>query len=585
MKKKVLFVAALLAGMMACNKEVKEEGTTPSAPQANADGVITEVVGAVLGDKDNKASIETSTGAFSWALTDHVAFYDGSTFVKSDAASSASKSTTFTISYSGTRSAYAYYPYYLVQEVGTEVNGTGALAAIGSSTDKVVLPATYSLADVSGSTTPCPMVAENSGSSWTFHQLCGLLRLTVNLIPSGASYLKIDFNGQKVSGVFTVNAPKSETPGISTESNSTEDLITINGLSGQSSVTVNIPLPEGDGYGNITVVAYNGSNVPLMATHTSIKGDGTYYQATRAKAKPRMAALTQGVFSIAAGKYALIAPGNLMYQASTATWKFASPGWSRCSSTSGGNLTVDGRDQQEAWIDLFGWGTSGWHNASDPEWSHYQPWDASQETITGNNNKFGYGPNPTGSELSLVGVNANGDWGVYNRIGLDAPGTWRSLTQEEIAYLVNGRNASTVLGTENARFVKARIPGKVTGLMLFPDHYNHPEGAPSLTAINQASQPFTSNNFATEQVEYEAQWAALESAGVVFLPTAGLRGDIKDGKCTISNADYQGNYWTSTYRDGKNDCASILKFDKSGVNPNQYAGRERGMSVRLIKEL
>ena len=187
MKKKVLFVAALLAGMVACNKEVKEEGSTPSAPQANADGVITEVVGAVLGDKDNKASIETSTGAFSWALTDHVAFYDGSTFVKSDAASSASKSTTFTISYSGTRSAYAYYPYYLVQEVSTEVNGTGALAAIGSSTDKVVLPATYSLADVSGSTTPCPMVAENSGSSWTFHQLCGLLRLTVNLIPSGAA--------------------------------------------------------------------------------------------------------------------------------------------------------------------------------------------------------------------------------------------------------------------------------------------------------------------------------------------------------------------------------------------------------------
>ena len=583
MKKRFLFGAVVLAGLLACNKEVNND-EKPINPETDSQ-VKTEVIGAVLSEKDSKASIEASTGAFSWALTDHVAFYNGSTFVKSGASSSASPSTTFELTYSGTRSAYAYYPYYLVQEASTEVNGTGALASIGSSVDKVVLPSSYALADVSGTAMLCPMIAGNAGKSWTFHQLCGLLQLTVNGIPSSSNYLKIDFNGQKVSGVFTVNSPVSEAPGISTMGNSEEDVITINGLSTETSVTVNIPLPEGSGYGNVTVVAYNESNVPLMAAHTSIKAEGTYYQAVRAKAKPRTVTLSQGVFSIAEGKYALIAPGNLEYQASTGTFRFVRPGWWRWGGkgrdVGGGNVYADNRDTQENWIDLFGWGASGWHDSSDSEWSHYQPWDASQETITGNNNKYGYGPNPNGSDPSLVGANARGDWGVYNTVGLDAPGTWRLMTKDEVVYVVSERAASTVSGTENARFVKARIPGQVTGLILFPDLYSHPEGAPSFININDGTKAFNTNNFSESQTEYEAQWAALESAGAVFLPSAGLRTD----NTKVSNVDSRGYYWTSTFVLENPDCAYELEWSGAGIYPSNKGGRRRGMSVRLIKEL
>jgi hypothetical protein len=128
----------------------------------------------------------------------------------------------------------------------------------------LTLPASYTLAQVSGTTTSCPMIATNTpGEGWTFKHLCGLLRLTVSGIPTDdGTFLKVDFGGCQVSGAFTLASPV--TPGtstIGTSPGSPNDQITITELGGASEVTVNIPLPAG-AYGDVVVTAFNSSNVP-----------------------------------------------------------------------------------------------------------------------------------------------------------------------------------------------------------------------------------------------------------------------------------------------------------------------------------
>ena len=139
----------------------------------------------------------------------------------------------------------------------------------------VTLPSSYKLSEVSGTTTPCPMIATNTpGAGWTFSQLCGLLRLTVNDIPAAAKRLEIEFNGQKVSGVFAIAA--EVTPGtskIETSVDADHDVITItkdgtNTTLGATSLVLNIPLPTGV-YEKITVIAYDaltGGNALLGKT-------------------------------------------------------------------------------------------------------------------------------------------------------------------------------------------------------------------------------------------------------------------------------------------------------------------------------
>ena len=79
-----------------------------------------------------------------------------------------------------------------------------------------------------------------------------------------------------------------------------------------------------------------------------------------------------GLFSVAAGKQVLFSQGNLQYQASTNTWRFAENQWDALQ-RDGGNETSSNRETQSKWIDMFGWGTSGWDSGA----TEYQPWTRS----------------------------------------------------------------------------------------------------------------------------------------------------------------------------------------------------------------
>ncbi len=69
-----------------------------------------------------------------------------------------------------------------------------------------------------------------------------------------------------------------------------------------------------------------------------------------------------GKFSVSSSKQVSFSKGNLQYQASTNTWRFAE---SQTDYIGAANKNISAT--YDGWIDLFGWGTSGYDNtANDP---------------------------------------------------------------------------------------------------------------------------------------------------------------------------------------------------------------------------
>lgn len=240
-----------------------------------------------------------------------------------------------------------------------------------------------------------------------------------------------------------------------------------------------------------------------------------------------------GLFSVSPTKQVWFSQGNLQYQASTGTWRFATNSYDYVggmgTGTSGNSVnelgTVSGSSNNNisptysGWIDLFGWGTSGWNNGNQ----YYQPYD--WQNISSEDFGFGYGPTDgINYDYDLTGAYAHADWGVHNAInnGGNQPGLWRTLTTDEWNYLLHERVGSTVNGVDDARYssnvVKITVGSKeVSVMMLFPDDYTHPEGIELPHFINgiQGSINTTgtiSNQYTTAEV------IKLQQAGCVFLP-------------------------------------------------------------------
>ena len=267
-----------------------------------------------------------------------------------------------------------------------------------------------------------------------------------------------------------------------------------------------------------------------------------------------------GKFTINAdGDQVYFSQGNLQYQASTNTWRFAENqqdyiGWDN----SNISPTYDG------WIDLFGWGTSGWDNGN----LYYQPYNTENnyDHSTGN----GYGPTDgTNYMYALTGTYANADWGVYNAIsnGGNIPGLWRSLIGDEWYYLFFNRSTPSGI-----RFAKAKING-VNGVILLPDSWNTSVYVLNYTNLREA--PFSGNEIMADA------WQTMEANGAVFFPvTYGRNGT------DVSYYNY-GGYWSAT-----NNGVSAHKglwFYNDNLDANWYGTnldyRYWGWAVRLAHDV
>lgn len=254
-----------------------------------------------------------------------------------------------------------------------------------------------------------------------------------------------------------------------------------------------------------------------------------------------------GVFSVSENTQVCFSQGNLQYQASTNTWRFADNQYDHIGS---GNANVS--PYYDGWIDLFGWGTSGYDHGA----VSYQPWSTSGY----NSDYYAYGV----SSYNLDDQTGLADWGK-NAIsnGGNATNLWRTLSMEEWDYLLNTRST-----TSGIRFVRANVNG-VNGVILLPDSWSS-----SVYALNYPNGTYSS--YSNNTIPLSDWTGILEVAGAVFLPETSIR--MGGGNYMIHS---RGDYWSSTHMDLYG--AYALYFYNGDLTLSLGHNRYDGKAVRLIQ--
>ena len=302
-----------------------------------------------------------------------------------------------------------------------------------------------------------------------------------------------------------------------------------------------------------------------------------------------------GEFSVTNNKKVSFSPGNLQYQASTNTWRFAPNQWD-AQNTLGNSVpptsnTDDGaRATQSEWIDLFRWGHSGWTRSG----RQFKP------TSAGNDELSACWANL--SSKTLTGqYQGPGDWGVYNDIKngtkTDKAGKWRLLTHDEANYLIFNRqlnNKCTELSyTVDSKEYKVKASWmrcfvNVSGerrycLLIFPDVFTWPAGIDIPYIKNEELGTIYDvigyKNISDDQVpEYNfAQISKFEKAGCAILPCAGQRTGFAGAgiDLTISGFNTSGYYFTSS--------ADQIAFWEKNIGCNESYSVGKAFAVRLVK--
>lgn len=210
----------------------------------------------------------------------------------------------------------------------------------------------------------------------------------------------------------------------------------------------------------------------------------------------------QGTFTIDnLGTRVRFSKGNLQYQASTKTWRFADHQWDII-----GDANNNISESYTGWIDLFGWGT---------------------------------GNNPTLSSDSYNDYNESFiDWGSHPiSNGGNAADMWRTLSAYEWRYLFCNRyNAAKLFGMGSVN--------GVNGVILLPDNwqgekFSDTENGLVLSEDGKAFYNNNSTNFSFHTYN-ASDWESMESNGAVFLPAAGAR-----IRTQTSEIGMEGRYWSS----------------------------------------
>ena len=241
-----------------------------------------------------------------------------------------------------------------------------------------------------------------------------------------------------------------------------------------------------------------------------------------------------GVFTLQDGKKIRFAQGNLQFHPKNYEFRFAKEQYE----TLGKEANLKCAPNLDGWIDIFGWGTSG-----------YMGCQPTEDDL----NEKDYGP----ASGDLTGENANYDWGVYNPItnGGNKEGLWRTPTPEEMGYILSGRPNAAKLK------LKCMVCG-VEGFIIMPDDF----------WSNRLRFPIeiSSNDPKDNQFDKD-QWELLESIGVVFIP----RSYYKCFSVSKSWVEYTSSSFLTTDR-------QRYVYDRSVLNTTDCYYK---MPVRLVKDV
>lgn len=233
-----------------------------------------------------------------------------------------------------------------------------------------------------------------------------------------------------------------------------------------------------------------------------------------------------GLFSVSGKKKVYFSKGNLQYQSTTKTWRFAEKQWD-CMGDGNSNVSLS----YNGWIDLFGWGTGDRPINVSEEDNDYESF-------------VDWGSNPIGN-------------------GGNKEDLWRTLNVDEWQYIFKHRYTRSGI-----RYAKAIVNG-VKGIIVLPDSWS--ASFYPLNETNKAEALFESN-----MIDVSA-WYKLESAGVVFLPTAGSRSGI-----SIYDLYSWGKYWSAS-RSNRNS-SNYIYFGNRDFYLSEGSYLHYGRSVRLVQD-
>ena len=526
---------AALVIFVGCKKDNETKGTTlkASIEQNKGDG--------------SKTSLNPANGAILWTTGDKILVNNGAasaTFTLSNGAGSASGMFTASGEFELGENNVAVYPY---------------TATINGNTIGVTLPATQTLT-TSGTfgNGANPMLAVSTDDNLTFTSLCGGLgiSLTGDDIDITAIEIVSANADEKLNGAFECTTDSPTLVATSNNSGTNRIMLECTTTLTETPQEFYIVLPVGVLANGFTMNVYDGGEEPIFSKST----ESTQLQVALNTVKTMNAVevttipegAINGLFTInEAGDQVYFSKGNLQYQASTNTWRFAENQW---------DYVGEGNDNMsetyDGWIDLFGWGTSGYNHGA----ICYQPWSISNNTA----DYYAYG----NWQNDLNDQTGQADWG-YNTIsngGNTENSGWRTLTQSEWEYIFAIRNTKSGI-----RFAKGNVNG-VNGVILLPDKWS--SSAYTLNNTNGYSYSYDNN------VINESDWVnILEAKGAVFLPAAGGR----EGNFGVVSGD-DGWYWSASHDlSNFSDGGYCMSFDSFLYATDVLTDRSLGMSVRLVQ--
>ncbi len=243
-----------------------------------------------------------------------------------------------------------------------------------------------------------------------------------------------------------------------------------------------------------------------------------------------------GEFSISDKQKVHFSPGNLQYQASSGTWRFAERQFDRCGNGISNGTTQSGKR---------GTSTVFWEDAGVTK-----PCDNalfSSSTYGGWIDLFVWG---TGNKPTYTGTNTDwSEWGdnpIHEGNTTHPTGTWRTLKWGEWEYLLDTRRNE---GDISYTFVRLHYGSNATdtvmGVIIYPDNFSFKTAGVDAISIDPEVE-ITDINMSI--------WSSLEKVGAVFLPWADLdkanneECDYWSKSNTIGNKVYCAQFNMKTHR-------------------------------------
>ena len=393
---------------------------------------------------------------------------------------------------------------------------------------------------VEGTINEFPMYAESAANQLAFKNLCGVLKLHLTKANTNIASITVKANAE-ICGDFTVSYVNN-VPCLSYTGNGSNTVTlacaTAQDISNGKDFYIVLPATF-DSLKDITLTTDDGrtctktvkSNVCINVQRSEVTG----IELSEGDMVFPPIGSKGGLFTVNSnGDQVWFSQGNLQYQASTDTWRFAEHQYDRI-----GNDNVNISSSYSGWIDLFGWGTGG---------------------------------NPTLVSADNIDYTTFVDWGV-NTIsnGGNTANCWRSLTRQEWTFIfINRSNASSKYGG-------GKVNG-VGGIIILPDDWTLPSGC----NFDAGMDGWDDNVYSSQQ------WAKMEQAGAVFLPATGVRvpgvpihmASLFGGR--DNSVNNFGDYWTATQGEQYGGYSVAFFGEERVFGIIDYNGKD-GRAVRLAK--